>query len=197
MSETRIGYRCAPSGSTLVWKDREDPLRRFTHGPGVYFTSDRGYAKKYCGRDSVQYEARIKGLLLPSSSLVIRDPDYVEPAPEVRRLAELPEYRQLLATLNRTPRWNVATALAELADELGPDKFLAAMRRIGVVGTVGRSGHLPEEFAVFDHKAIHDARAGADLGAIARRAKARRRRAALAAAPCIAGSGRYRLVSHR
>jgi len=28
------------------------------------------------------------------------------------------------------------------------------MRRIGVVGTRGRTGHLPEEFAVFDHDAL-------------------------------------------
>lgn len=196
MSETRLGYRCAPPGSTLVWKDKDEPLKRFTHGPGVYFTADRGYAKRYCAANFDRYEARIDGLLLPSSSLVMRHPDYVEPAPEVRRLADLPEYRELLAKLGRTPRWTVATALAELADDLGPDKFLAAMRRIKVVGTVGRSGHLPEEFAVFDHRAIHDVKKGADLGGIARKATPRRRKATIAAA-CVAGGGRYRLVSRR
>lgn len=152
--EARIGYRCAAPGSTLVWRETEDPSRRFTHGPGVYFTSDQAYAERYCTNTSVRHKVEIVGLLLPSSSLVIKHPDYIDPAPEVQRLAELPEYQQLLRRLGRTPRWNVATALAELVDELGPDRFLAAMRSIGVVGTVGRSGHLPEEFAVFDERAI-------------------------------------------
>ena len=152
----RIGYRCSAPGSTLVWRETPEPLKRFTHGPGIYFTADRAYAERYCLPNSVRHEVRIEGLLLPSSSLVIEHPDYVAPAPEVRRLAELPEYQQLLREYGRTPRWNVATALSELADELGPDKFLATMRRIGVVGTVGRSGHLPEEFAVFDERAIRE-----------------------------------------
>lgn len=149
-----VGYRCSAPGSTLVWRDTQDPSKRFTHGPGIYFTTDPDYAERYCLPDSDRHKVRIEGLLLPSSSFIFAHPDFIPPDPEVKRLADLPEYRQLLATLDWTPRWNVATALAELVDFLGVDRFLATMRRIGVVGTFGKSGNLPLEFAVFDDKAI-------------------------------------------
>lgn len=153
---TRTGYRCASPGSSLVWREKDDPSKRFTHGPGVYFTSDKGYAERYCLPNSIMHTVQISGLLLPSESLVLPHPDFSEPSADVALLANLPEYQKLIQTMSRTPRWNVATALAELVDELGVSEFLATMRRIGVVGTVGRSGHLPEEFAVFDELAISD-----------------------------------------
>jgi len=157
----RTAYRCGRSGDSLVWKESFSYNHRFTHGPGVYFTADADYAERYCQTNSSIYVVEISGLLLPSESLVDFHPDYVPPHPDVERLSSLPEYRQLIDDLvqrgqyRKAPRWNVTTSLHELADDLGPDKFLAAMRRIGVVGTAGRSGGLPEEYAVFDHEAIH------------------------------------------